>query len=266
MSEKRGMRQLCNLLMLPEKRGACNLDDTGTTLLHADIIRRKTFLRRLYTDFYRQLRDSVSCGMESKLIIEIGSGGGFIKEIIPNAVTSDVLDLPHVERRFPAHDIPFEDNMVDAFFMIDVLHHMESPRDFFREAYRCLKDRGKIVMIEPANTPLSRFICRRFHHEGFDPSGKWELEGSAPLSIANMALPWIIFFRDRMQFEAEFPYLKIKKVRLHTPLRYSVSGGLSMRQLAPSFTYNLIKLIEALLSPLNKFMAMFMTIELEKSR
>ena len=50
----------------------------------------------------------------------------------------------------------------------------------------------------------------------------------------------------------------------HTPLRYLLSGGLTLRQLVPSFTYPAIKAVEYTLSPVNNLLGMFQTIELEK--
>jgi hypothetical protein len=148
--------------------------------------------------------------------------------------------------------------------MIDVLHHIADSRAFFTEALRCLKVGGKVIMIEPANTLWSRFIYKNFHHELFDPQGRWGLEEAGPLSQGNGAIPWIIFCRDRVIFESEFPSLRIMSMRNHTPLRYLLSGGLTLRQLVPSFTYPLVKAVECLLSPLNNWLGMFQTIELKK--
>ena len=251
---------------LPETRCIKDLDDPATTLLHAEIIQKKPFLRKLYVDFYKQLEKVVS-NPEEKVLVELGSGAGFIKEVISNAITSDILELPNVDRVFSALEMPFEKASVDAFFMFDVLHHITDPRAFFREALRCLKIGGRIVMIEPANTLWSRFIYKNFHHELFDSQAKWELDSlqeTGPLSHGNGALPWIIFSRDRRIFENEFPSLRIVRMRNHTPLRYLLSGGLTLRKLVPSFTYPAVKAIEYALSPVNNLLGMFQTIELEK--
>jgi SAM-dependent methyltransferase len=154
-------------LKLPETIGIEDLDDPATTLLHAEIIQKKPFLKKLYIDFYKQFEKSISNSKE-KVLVELGSGGGFIKEIISNVITSDVLELPNVDKVFSALDMPFEQASVDAFFMFDVLHHIADPRAFFKEALRCLKVCGKVVMIEPANTLWSRFIYKNFHLEAFD--------------------------------------------------------------------------------------------------
>ena len=49
--------------------------------------------------------------------------------------------------------------------MFDVLHHLERPRLFFQEAERVLGPGGRVVMIEPAITPLSGLFYRNFHPE-----------------------------------------------------------------------------------------------------
>ncbi len=250
-------------LRLPETKNITDLDDPATTILHGQIIQRKPLLRKLYVDFYHIWAKTVG-DFEGKTLVEIGSGGGFVKEIIPNVITSDVLQLPNVDKVFSATDMPFDDGSVDAFFMLDVLHHLEEPQLFLREAARCLKNTGKIIMIEPANTPWSRFIYKNFHHELFDPQAQWESQEGGPLSDANGALPWIMFTRDRQRFETDFPFLKIVRTDLHTPLRYLISGGLSIRALLPGFCYRLVRGIEYLLSPCKKWLSMFQTIELEK--
>jgi len=254
---------LIEWLKLPQVRDIDNLDDPAVTLLHAEILRKKPFMRKLYADFYSQFKNAVP-QPEKKTLVELGSGGGFLKEIIPNVITSDVLELPSVDKVFSALDMPFEAGSVDAFFMFDVLHHIPDPRIFFAEATRCLRKGGKIIMIEPANTTWARFINKNFHHENFNPSAGWYLEKSGPLSAANGALAWIIFVRDRKIFEKEFPGLKIAAIHNHTPLRYLLSGGFSLRQLAPSFAYSLIKVVEYIIAPANDWLGMFVTVELEK--
>lgn len=251
-------------LKLPETRYISDLDHPSTTMMHAGIIQKKPFLRKLYIEFYRYFLSSIPDHNKFKVLVELGSGGGFIKEVIPDIITSDVLCLDSMDKCFSALDMPFGNNTVDAFFMIDVLHHINDSRAFFRELNRCLRPGGKVVMIEPANTVFSRFIYKNFHHERFDTSGGWGFEETGPLSSANGAIPWIIFCRDRAQFEKEFPALKIRVLKPYTPFRYLISGGLSMRQLLPSFTYNMVKGIEFLLSPVNSYLGMFLKIELEK--
>jgi hypothetical protein len=106
---------------------------------------------------------------------------------------------------------------------------------FFAEAVRCLMPGAAIVMIEPWVTPWSRWIYGSFHHEPFDPAApSWSMAAGQPLSTANDALPWLIFHRDRRQFDQRFPELEVVAVRPLMPVIYLLSGGLSMRTLLPT--------------------------------
>jgi hypothetical protein len=70
-----------------------------------------------------------------------------------------------------------------------------SPRPylFLQEAERTLLSGGKIIMIEPANSALGRFIYKRFHHEPFEENGPREIKPGNPLSNSNQALASYIF-------------------------------------------------------------------------
>jgi len=255
--------KLLEWLKLPETRNIDDLDTPAVTLLHGRIIEQKTFLKKLYTDFYNELL-RLGRANEDGVIVELGSGGGFLKQMMPSVITSDVLELSNVDKVFSACEMPFEEASVDAIVMIDVMHHISEPGRFFDEAVRCLRNGGKIVMIEPANTAWSRFVYKNFHHESFDTKADWSLEQGGPLSGGNGALPWIIFYRDRDRFDREHPQLSVESIELHTPFAYLLSGGFTLRQLVPSFCYRLVRGIEYILSPVNRWIAMFQTIELKK--
>jgi len=258
------IENIVSRLKLPEIRNGRTLDDCSVSFLHADIIRKKPFLKKLYVDFYTELAEALPEEKNGGLIVELGSGAGFIKEVIPLILTSDVLRLPHINLNFSALNMPFHDSTVGALLMINTLHHIGNTQAFLKEANRCLKIGGRIVMIEPANTIFSSFGYRNFHYEDFDLSGEWSFEKKSHIFSANCAIAWIIFCRDRQRFEREFPSLKILKIKVHTPFRYWISGGFSVLQLVPCWAYTIIKSIEKLLSPLDRYIGMFMTIVLEK--
>lgn len=234
-----------------------------TLFLHRRIIKKKGFLKKLYADFYKVF---ISVKIPEGTVVELGSGGGFIKELAPLTVTSDVVKGVGIDRVIDATNLPFKSQSIAGFFMLDVLHHIKDAEKALGELERCLKIGGKIVMIEPYNSVFGSFIYRHFHHEGFDPNSDWKVKGRGRMSEANQAIPWIIFVRDRKIFERKFPKLKITKITPHTPLRYIFSGGLSKPQLLPYFTYNFVLLIEKILYPFNNFIGLFVTIELQKTR
>lgn len=255
---------LLSFLRLPYMN-EMDLDDPQTTAIRSKIIKEKLFLRNLYTQFYLTFKNSLSGLPKKRKLVELGSGGGFLKDIIPDVITSDVFKLPGIDLKFSATKMPFKNESVDRFFMLNVIHHIQDPQLFFKEVDRCLKKNGKLIAIEPANTFWGRFVYQNFHHdEQFNPRAGWTLKSQKALSDANGAIPWIIFVRDRKKFEKLFPDLKIKKITAHTPIRYLVSGGLSYRQFLPSWMYILVSGFEKVSAPFNKYIGMFYTIEIEK--
>lgn len=196
--------------------------------------------------------------------LEIGSGGGFLKEVFPEVITSDILPLPGVEQVFSAEKMPFAANELGCIMMMNVFHHIPKPYLFLQEAERCLAKGGKIVMIEPANSTLGRFIYKNHHPEPFDEKGAREIEPGHRLSNSNQALPYIYFERDLELFAKEFPSLRIRSIRYHSPFSYIISGGVSRSAMLPYFTYSLVKAAEWLFSPLSRQLGLFCTVEIEK--
>lgn len=240
------------------------LDHIQTTIDRKAYLKEKKFLYNIYKDWYAFLTRRMS-ELPKGQIVELGSGGGFIKDIHPEVITSDVMDLPHVDLVFSAENMPFESASISAFFMIDVLHHIPDCNNFFREVDRCLKKGGMLIMSEPANTPWSKFVYQHFHHETFDPHAGWEIkDASGPLSSANGAIPWIVFKRDRKIFEQRFPNLDIQNIELHTPFRYLISGGFSKKSLLPASLYKAVYFCENILKPIYPLIAMFQLIEIRK--
>jgi SAM-dependent methyltransferase len=255
---------LRDAVTLPEKKEGVDLDDPNTTLLHAEILKQKVFLRRLYTEYYQSFHDTLEAP-DDATVVELGSGGGFIKEIIPNAITSDIQRIPGLDQCFGAENMPFETASVDLICMINTLHHIPDTEAMFRECQRCLKPGGSVMMIEPANTLFSRVIYGKFHHEEFDTKAGWTLPEGGPLSTSNQALPWILFKRDRARFEEQFPQLSLEQLRLHTPLRYILSGGFTMRQMLPDWMYPGARILdEVILRPIHGITALSMTVRLSR--
>ena len=240
-----------------------DLDDPNASLAHRDIILKKPFLKRLYTDWYL-IFIIKSKEIKNGKYLEIGSGGGFLKDVFPEVITSDILTLPNVDLIFTAEEIPFKENELASIVMLNVFHHIPKPHLFLKEAQRTLIKGGKIIMTEPANSSLARFIYKRFHHEPFDEKGQREIKAGNPLSNSNQALPYIYFERDLDLFKKDFPSLKINSINYHSPFSYIISGGVSRSAMLPFFMYNFVKGIEWLFSPFFKQIGLFCTIEIEK--
>jgi SAM-dependent methyltransferase len=252
------------VLSFLKEHKASDLDAPETTLQHREIILRKPFLKKIYLTWYASFICILPTLPEGK-IVEIGSGGGFLKMLDSRIITSDILSSVNCDMTFSAEAMPFEDASLSAIVMFDVLHHIPNCSKFFAEAQRTLKPGGKIIMIEPGNTAFSRFIFQNFHHENFDHrTSEWTFPTSGPLSGANGALPWIVFTRDYPIFQKQFPQLVRERISLHTPFAYLVSGGLTLKSLLPGWMYGPFRFFEMLISPLNPLIAMFQTIVIKK--
>ena len=250
------------LLAHPLTRGL-DIDDPRTTHLRQSIVRAKRFLRRIYEEWYAAIVAALPS--EDGSVLELGSGGGFLSEWVPGLITSEVFATPGIAAVLDAHALPFADASLRAIVMTNVLHHLARPRCFFAGAARCVRPGGAIVMIEPWVTWWSRLIYPRLHYEPFDPTADhWEFPESGPLSGANNALPWILFARDREQFEREFPVWQIQTVRPMMPFRYLLSGGVTMRSLMPGWTFGCWRGLEDCLRPWMSTWGMFALIHLTR--
>jgi SAM-dependent methyltransferase len=240
-----------------------DIDDPQTTHLRRQIIQEKKFLRRIYEEWYRAIVAALPDGQGP--VLELGAGGGFMSDFVSNLVVSERFYCPKIHVVLDGLHLPFAAKSLRAIVLTNVLHHLAQPRLFFAEAARCVRPSGVVIMIEPWVTPWSRFVYSRLHHEPFEPeSPSWELLDRGPLSGANDALPWIIFFRDRLKFEREFPRWHIDVIKPTMPFRYLVSGGVSMRGFTPSWSFGLWKQIEVAVSSWNNQLAMFAQIVLRR--
>jgi SAM-dependent methyltransferase len=241
-----------------------DLDSPKTSELRKRIIKEKKFLYRIYEEWYQILSEFIPCGVTGQ-VLELGSGGGFFDEIFSNVIKSDIIFLSTNHVVVNALNLPFKSNSLRAIVMTNVLHHIPQPDKFFRSARMCIHPGGRIIMIEPWVSSWSKFVYSKLHYEPFDPNvEEWCFPSQGPLSGANSALPWILFYRDKDLFSQAFPEWSIHRIKLMMPLRYLLSGGVSLRGLMPDFTYNTWKWIENRLDPAINKIAMFAFISLER--
>jgi SAM-dependent methyltransferase len=256
--------RLWSALATPSTRGL-SVDDPHTTLARREILRRKAFLRKVYLEWY----DLILAALPEPpgRVLELGSGAAFLKDLLPSLVTSEVVAWEGVALVADARVLPLSTGSLRAVVMTNVFHHVGDARAFLREAARAVRPGGVVAMIEPWVTPWSRFVYGRLHDEPFRPEARgWEFRADGPLSGANGALPWIVFERDRTTFHAEFPEWRVETVQPLMPLRYLLSGGLSMRSLMPGAAFGFWRTMERAASPIMDRVAMFASIVLRRQQ
>ncbi len=243
-----------------------SLDDHTRVKQIQSIIRRKKSLTKLYFEFYSKYLDCISRSPVGGISLEIGSGAGFLKEIAPRVITSDIIPYKTVDMVMDACRMPFPDSSISSVFMLNTLHHISKTKSFFPELIRCLTPQGRVFIIDQYHGWLSNGIYKYLHHEPYFPdTANWEFETSGPLSGANGALGRIIFYRDRKIFERLYPSLHITQRTPHTPFRYWFSGGLKSWCLLPESLFKLLTKLDNWVAKEFPNTCSFMDIELVKN-
>jgi SAM-dependent methyltransferase len=207
--------------------------------------------RELYRDQFKDFPNPAALS-----ILEIGSGTSPLKQFLPSVITSDVLDLDYLDLVFDCHEIDkldaIEDNSLDVITLTNVLHHLKSPIAFLNRAASKLKSGGKIIATEPFFSGVSTLIFKYLHHEPVDfrisePELRY-VQG--PLGSANIALPWLIFFRNREWLQPlndNFDFTSFS-ARPFSALSYMATGGISRRLPVPRFLYRMLFSVDLALS------------------
>jgi SAM-dependent methyltransferase len=207
--------------------------------------------RELYRDQFKDVADPAKLS-----ILEIGSGTSPLKRFYPKIITSDVLDLDYLDLVFDCHEIDkldaIKDNSLDVITLTNVLHHLKSPLAFLNSAAGKLKHGGKLIATEPFFSLLSTAIWAHLHREpvDFQISEPELTHVHGPLTSANQALPWLIFFRRRdwlKRLNENFDVAGLS-VRPFTALSYMITGGISHKIPIPTFVYRVIFPIDLALS------------------
>lgn len=235
--------------------------------LQRQIIQERPLMREVYGLWYAALLEdeaSVPGDPSAGDLLELGSGGSFLKELCPRVITSDV-EAGVAERVVDGRELPFADSSLRAIFLTHVFHHIPDVARFLKEAERVLVPGGVVSLIDVPHTPLSRFFFDRFHPEPYAPEAKdWAFDQSDAMMDANQALTWMVFVRDRARFEALCPGLELERTRWLPWFSYLLSGGVTRRNLVPGFAVPLLRMLDKMLRPIDPWMALHWHLTLRK--
>jgi len=231
-----------------------DFDSIEASELAINIMREKKCLRDIYEEMYQYMMNAsskkLSTQIEKQSVLEIGSGGGFIKDIYPFVITSDVKKLSNVDVVIDAESLPFENESLDKILALHVIHHIPDVESFLNEALRVLKAGGDVVCVEPYWSPVARLLYKKLHPEPFDKGMPgWKFPRTGPMTGSNQALSYILLKRDNALFKSTFPQFEIIRLKRFGFIRYFCTGGIWLKQKLPDFCFKLLKLIELLLTP-----------------
>lgn len=226
---------------------------------------KKPVLREIYSDLYEKIVRVCVAGPT----VEIGGGSGNLKEFLPEVISFDIASSPWLDLVADAQQLPFVSSSIANFVMFDVLHHIEYPAHFFSEAQRTLKPGGRIIMIEPAVTPISWAFYNFFHEEPVvmkaDPLSIGKPNPDKDPFVGNQAIPTLLATKYSHVFKKMFPELQIVKADWMSLFCYPLSGGFKSWCLIPKTVVKPILRIENTLSPiLGRFAGFRLLLVLEK--
>lgn len=261
------MKTLMNFLRDPSVQ---NLDVDGTDRLvaHARILARKRMLQGVFTEFHHQFqRLDLAYLSGDGLRVELGAGVAPMRDSYPDVLATDVVPGVGLDRVLDAEHMDVEPGSVRTILGQNCFHHFPHPERFFEELLRVLKPGGGAILLEPYYGPFAGFLFKHmFRTEGFDKAyPSWDTSTAGPMNGANQALSYIVFVRDRREFESRFPDLEMVRHELcGNYLKYLLSGGLNFRQLCPDWATPLVSGFQWLLSPLNRWLALHHVVVLRK--
>jgi SAM-dependent methyltransferase len=197
---------------------------------------RKPGLRAIYGSFYREIAARIRRDIDGR-VVELGSGLGNIKSVLPDCVTTDIFPNPWIDRVEDAYQLSFESGSVSNLILFDVWHHLEFPGTALQEFGRVLAPGGRIIVFDPAMGLIGRFVFGCFHHE---PLGlKEPIAWDAPRGSSSKEFKYYaaqgnasrVFTKP--EFKPRLAGWRITEVAYLSGLAYIATGGFRGPQLVP---------------------------------
>jgi SAM-dependent methyltransferase len=139
----------------------------------------KSLLRAVYRRFYERVVALINPNVPGR-IVEIGSGIGNLKSLLPAALATDLFPNPWLDLVCDGYELPFIHGSVSHLILFDVFHHLQAPDAFLRQARRVLNWNGRIIIIDPYISWCSYPVYALLHHEHVGWKKTIQFSESAP--------------------------------------------------------------------------------------
>lgn len=228
---------------------------------------RKPLLQRIYRDFYNEIAGELRSGLPGETV-EIGSGIGNLKTVLPEALATDIFPNPWLDRVENAYAMSFERGSIANLILFDVWHHLEYPGTALAEFRRVLMSGGRLIIFDPAIGILGRIVYGLFHHEPL--ALKDEISWHAPVDFSPSEMTYYaaqgnaqrIFFSG--EGASELNDWRTVRQSLFAAIPYVASGGFRGPQLYPERLLPALRVIDRMASRVPALFATRLLVTLEK--
>jgi SAM-dependent methyltransferase len=230
-----------------------------------EVWRTKVLLRRTYAELYHLI--CVHLSSVEGPVVELGSGIGAVKDFLPDCITTDIFPNPWLDRVENAYNLSFPDRSLSNLILFDVFHHLQWPGSALKEFARVVRQRGRVVLMEPGFGLLGKFVYSNFHHEplGFGKPISWDRPASGESTAsyyAAQANAWRLFkLNENANRLLEW---KMVLVRPLTAISYVASGGFSRPSLYPAPLFPVVKALDRLTALFPSLFATRLLVVLER--
>jgi SAM-dependent methyltransferase len=209
----------------------------------------KSALRKAYGQLHALIATQLS-SVSPGLSVELGSGIGNIRDVIPDCICTDLFAHPWIDQVENAYALSFADASVANLILFDVFHHLRYPGTALREFRRALAPGGRVIILEPCISSLGWFAYGICHRE--DVAIRKPIEWEAPDDWSPNQVDYYAAQGNATRIFLRAAYAprlrdwRMVVVRRYAAISYVFSGGYAGPQLYPAAAYPFMRAVDSL--------------------